>query len=258
MAGAQLDIRSYDRDGVSHSHAHHQAVLPLRGDMEMEIEGQGGVVSLGQVALVAEGWCHSSAAEGENAFLILDRPSDVGGEEEERFWELGVKRPFVTTDSAFATLCLAVADEVSQLGGAVAEGGPAGRFLLQALQRRVLQGRPWSRLQAGERARRIIEVRCCDPALDMAELADAVGLSASALHRRFKAQYGLSPMRYLAEQRMERAARLLATGDLPLAELGLSVGYGDQSAFTRAFRRHHGVPPARYRIASRQKRHRGR
>ena len=242
MVAAQLDIRSYDRDGVSHSHAHHQAVLPLKGDMEMEIEGQGGIVSFGQVALVAEGWRHSSAADGENAFLILDRSSAVGGEEEERFWELGVKSPFVVTDSSFTTLCLAVAEEVSQRRGAVAGGGSAGDFLLQA----------------GERARRIIEMRCCDPNLDMANLADLVGLSASALHRRFKGQYGLSPMRYLTEQRMERAARLLASGDMPLAELGLSLGYGDQSAFTRAFRRHHGMPPARYRAVTREKRHKAR
>ena len=258
MLGAQLDIRSYDRDGVNHSHAHHQVVLPLKGDMEMEIEGQGGVVSFGQVALVAEGWRHSSAADGDNAFLILDRSSSVGGEEEERFWELGVKSPFVATDSSFTTLCLAVAEEVSQLREVVADGGPAGDFLLQALQRRVLAERPWSRLQAGERARRIIEMRCCDPHLDMANLADLVGLSASALHRRFKGQYGLSPMRYLTEQRMERAACLLASGDMPLAELGLSVGYGDQSAFTRAFRRHHGMPPARYRAVTRKKRHKAR
>lgn len=242
MVAAQLDIRSYDRDGVSHSHAHHQAVLPLKGDMEMEIEGQGGIVSFGQVALVAEGWRHSSAADGDNAFLILDRSSSVGGEDEERFWELGVKSPFVATDSSFTTLCLAVAEEVSQLREAVADGGPAGDFLLQA----------------GERARRIIEMRCCDPHLDMANLADLVGLSASALHRRFKGQYGLSPMRYLTEQRMEKAARLLASGDMPLAELGLSVGYGDQSAFTRAFRRHHGMPPARYRAVTREKRHKAR
>jgi len=258
MVGAQLDIRSYNRDGVSHSHAHHQAVLPLKGDMEMEIEGQGGVVSFGQVALVAEGWRHSSAADGENAFLILDRPSAVGGEDEERFWELGVKSPFVATDSSFTTLCLAVAEEVSQLGKAGAEGGPAGGFLLQALQRRVLAGRPWSRLQASEQARRIIEMRCCDPHLDMANLAGSVGLSASALHRRFKVQFGQSPMRYLMEQRMARAARLLASGDMPLAELGFSVGYGDQSAFTRAFRRHYGMPPARYRAVTREKRHKAR
>lgn len=258
MAGAQLDIRSYDKDGVSHSHAHHQAVLPLKGDMEMEVEGKGGVVSFGQVALVAEGWRHSSAASGENAFLILDRPSAVGGEEEERFWALGAERPFIATDSSFATLCLAVAEEISQLGDRAVEGGPAGRFLLQALQRRVLATRPWSRLQPVERARHIIEARCCDPHLDMTELAGLVGLSASALHRRFKAEYGASPMRYLAERRMERAARLLSTADRPLAELGLSVGYGDQSAFTRAFRRHHGMPPARYRAVARKKRHKAR
>lgn len=255
MAGALLDIRRYDADGVSHSHSHHQAVLPLRGGMEMEIEGRGGVVSLGQAALVSEGWRHSSVGYGDNAFLILDRPVANLPEDELRLWELGGKRPFVTLDPSFATLCLAVAEELSRFGGNASRDGAASRLLLDALERRLLGEGGTLRLDPSEQARRIIEARCCDPRLDMAEIAGLVGLSVSALHRRFKQRYGVSPMRYLAETRLERAAHLLETGEMALAELGFAVGYGDQSAFTRAFRRHHGLPPARYRAVAREKRH---
>ena len=258
MTGAQLEIKHYDPDGVTHSHDFHQAVLPLKGGLEMEIEGRGGLVSLGQAALVTCGNRHSFAGAGENAFLVLDAPTLIPADEDLRLWELGAKQPFVALDPSFATLSMAIAEEVSHFAIADHSDDPAGRLLLDALERRLLGPRAWSRLDASERARQVMDARCCDPTLDMAEIADLVGLSVSALHRRFKARYGVSPMRYLAERRLEHAAQLLASSDQPLVELGLAVGYGDQSAFTRAFRRHHGLPPARYRALARQKRHKAR
>ncbi len=255
MTGAQLQIKHYDPDGVTHSHDFHQAVLPLKGGLEMEIGGRGGLVSLGQAALVTGGNRHSFAGAGDNAFLILDAQILNAPDEQARLWELGAKQPFVALDSSFATLSMAIAEEVSFFDSSDRDDGPAGRLLLDALERRLLGPRAWSQLDASDRARQVMEARCCDPTLDMAEIADLVGLSVSALHRRFKARYGVSPMRHLTERRLERAAQLLTSSDQPLVELGLAVGYGDQSAFTRAFRRHHGLPPAEYRALARQKRH---
>jgi AraC family transcriptional regulator len=39
----------------------------------------------------------------------------------------------------------------------------------------------------------------------------------------------------------------VATTDDSIARIALDAGFADQSHFTRAFRRHHGVTPARYR-----------
>jgi AraC-like DNA-binding protein len=78
-------------------------------------------------------------------------------------------------------------------------------------------------------------------------LARRVGLSRPALARQFQRVLGLSPMRYLAERRMQLAAALLLGTDAGLAEVATRVGYGSEFAFNRAFKRHHHVPPGVYR-----------
>ena len=51
----------------------------------------------------------------------------------------------------------------------------------------------------------------------------------------------------VVQQRMARAALHLTDTRMPIAEIAHRVGYGDQSAFSRAFRRHWGETPAAYR-----------
>jgi AraC-like DNA-binding protein len=78
-------------------------------------------------------------------------------------------------------------------------------------------------------------------------LARAVGLSRAAFARRFAAVSGRSPLRYLTELRLALAANLLETTDDSLAELALHVGYTSEFAFSRAFKRKHGVAPGTFR-----------
>jgi len=81
-------------------------------------------------------------------------------------------------------------------------------------------------------------------------LARSVGLSRPVLARRFVEQTGLSPMRYLAQKRMQRAAELLRDSDAALAQIGSLVGYNSEFAFNRAFKRHHQVAPGSFRRRS--------
>jgi AraC-like DNA-binding protein len=78
-------------------------------------------------------------------------------------------------------------------------------------------------------------------------LAKAVGLSRAAFARRFRAVLELSPMRYLAQRRLQAAAALLFASDASLAEVAVRVGYDSEFAFSRAFKRHTGLPPGEYR-----------
>lgn len=78
-------------------------------------------------------------------------------------------------------------------------------------------------------------------------LARAVGLSRAAFARRFAAVSGRSPLRYLTELRLALAASLLESTDDSLAELALRVGYTSEFAFSRAFKRQHGVAPGSFR-----------
>lgn len=85
------------------------------------------------------------------------------------------------------------------------------------------------------------------------ELARTAGSSRSVLAERFQHLVGSSPMQYLTQWRMLLAANLLCRSNAPLASIAQDVGYQTDTAFSRAFRREYGQPPAawrRLRIAS--------
>ncbi len=81
------------------------------------------------------------------------------------------------------------------------------------------------------------------------ELARDVALSRSAFAERFTALVGQPPMQYLAQWRMQLAAGHLARGNAKVASIAEEVGYESEAAFSRAFKRLVGVPPAAWRRA---------
>jgi AraC-like DNA-binding protein len=79
------------------------------------------------------------------------------------------------------------------------------------------------------------------------ELARESGTSRSVLAERFQHLVGSSPMQYLMQWRMLLAANLLSRSSAPLARIAEDVGYQTDTAFSRAFRREYGTPPAAWR-----------
>ena len=78
-------------------------------------------------------------------------------------------------------------------------------------------------------------------------LAAEASSSRSALAERFKAFVGVPPMQYLAQWRMQLAAGLLAQGNTNVAAIASEVGYASEAAFSRAFKKLVGLPPAAWR-----------
>lgn len=101
--------------------------------------------------------------------------------------------------------------------------------------------------------RRALSLLAAEPAQrwTVASLAKSVGVSRPVLARRFVESTGVSPLRSLTRLRMVRAAELLEESDAGLAEIASRVGYDSEFAFSRAFRRHHGLPPGAFRRAQR-------
>jgi AraC-like DNA-binding protein len=79
------------------------------------------------------------------------------------------------------------------------------------------------------------------------DLAREAHTSRSVLAERFQSLVGSSPMQYLAQWRMLLAANLLCRSNAPLARIAENVGYSTDTAFSRAFRREFGLPPAAWR-----------
>jgi len=81
----------------------------------------------------------------------------------------------------------------------------------------------------------------------IADLADEVGISRSALVERFTRYLSEPPMTYLTRWRLQLAARALEKTSRGVAEIAADVGYESEAAFNRAFKRELGQPPGRYR-----------
>ena len=85
------------------------------------------------------------------------------------------------------------------------------------------------------------------------DLARACSLSRSAFAARFVARVGKPPGTYLAHVRLDGASDLLRDSSLPVALIAENVGYTSEAAFSRAFKRRYGTPPARWRRDVRSK-----
>ena len=79
------------------------------------------------------------------------------------------------------------------------------------------------------------------------ELAEIAHLSRSAFADRFTQVVGQPPLSYLTEHRMRIAAWKLAHSNASVAQIAAQVGYASETAFSQAFKRHHGEPPSKMR-----------
>lgn len=78
-------------------------------------------------------------------------------------------------------------------------------------------------------------------------LAREVATSRSVLAERFTHFVGQSPIQYLGRWQMALATNYLKRSSLSLARIAEEVGYETDAAFSRAFRREFGLPPAAWR-----------
>lgn len=86
-----------------------------------------------------------------------------------------------------------------------------------------------------------------DRNLSLEAMAAEVAVSPLYLPRSFKAALGESPHQYVIRRRIERAKELLTSGDTPVVDVALAVGFSSQSHLSSWFVRLVGVSPAEYR-----------
>ena len=131
------------------------------------------------------------------------------------------------------------------------------RVLGPTVQREI-----YYRVLRGELGQRLVDLAECDGGnhrivraiewlkqryaapLRIEELAEAVHMSLSALHHRFKAVTAMSPLQYQKHLRLHEARRLMFTDGIECATAGYRVGYESPSQFSREYRRLFGAPPS--------------
>jgi len=96
-----------------------------------------------------------------------------------------------------------------------------------------------------------IHLRYAEP-LRLHDRAREAGVHPVYFSRAFHKHMGCTVRAYVRNLRVDRAADLLASSELSIAEVALEAGFSDQSHLCNVFRRVRGVTPSRYRVLARQ------
>lgn len=90
--------------------------------------------------------------------------------------------------------------------------------------------------------------------ISLDDLAEMSHLNKFYLVHAFTKYYGLSPINYLIEKRIQCSRDLLETTDHNISQIAQVSGFSSQSYFSQSFRKACGMSPGEYRKMSRQKR----
>lgn len=234
----EIDIRSYGATWAADRHAFAQLVLPVSGEVQLEIEGRRDRLNpLKGAVVVADAW-HSQGSLVENRSLIVDVDQSAISHP---IWER-------VTDSPFAEIGPAARKLVEfmhlSLAGSMAQRTLLRGWLPLLLDTLALEPpRPHSRLTA------LLAHAEANPALPWTteSMAQFACMSISRLHALFQDELATSPRAWLAAARVRRACELLRHTSRPIAAIAIDTGFADQASLTRAMRNQLDTTPAAYR-----------
>ena len=97
--------------------------------------------------------------------------------------------------------------------------------------------------------RGVLDAIHADPSSDwtVERLGEIAGLSRTIFAERFREKLGVTPMRYLADWRLQKARALLSEPSLTIGEIARAIGYDSEASFNRAFSQHFGKTPGTVR-----------
>ena len=79
------------------------------------------------------------------------------------------------------------------------------------------------------------------------DIAQAVAVSRTSLHRKMKQMMGTSPMEFLREARIRKAAKMLTTTEKNVSEVAYLCGFSDPKYFSKCFKTTFGQTPTEYK-----------
>ena len=213
--------------------------------------------SSGRVALLPAGWSGVlRGPAGKRVFVSL------GKEILEEAWRrhVATAMPLSGLVAAFDVRDVLIENVCELLVGELAKPKPGSKLVFEGaamaltahllrscsgavqLPARAPRGLPWK-----SRQRLLNALRADIPAVtSVPELAAIVSLSRFHFIRQFKLAFGVTPMRFVENERMSRAKAMILEGKLSVSEIAMALGYSEHSHFTRRFKAKTGVTPSEF------------
>jgi len=227
-----LSIRAYSKTRRGHSHHYSQLVMPLKGVINIELDGFQGKVSPGECVIIHSNVVHHFTAEENARFVVADLNTLPQNLQQS---EVPV---FSISDSLNRYLGF-IEQQLQQQVNQQLEQLMLQTFLL-LLEQQTLIRQLDNRIRAAQFY--LTEHLADDLSID--HLAKIACLSPTQFKKLFRQQMSMTVMQYLRQQRMERARALLVNTDCPVQLVAEQVGYLDASAFSRRFSEYFGLKPS--------------
>ena len=234
----------------------------LRGETAVELDGVPQRVAPGEVLTFEPGVAHAYSAPasgpwewlwvhfgGEAAASMVAALRQYGSPAARLGWHTHIHERFVEVLLAEEASDGAAARPTAPLHAGASLYSLLALMLDQLELNRRLAREPGEAGSLDARAiQRYIHEHLAEP-MRLEDLAEQAHLSPTHFARLFKSIFGTSPMRYVIERRIDRAADLLTTTRMKMAHIARTVGYEDPYYFSRLFRRVTGEAPSAYRRA---------
>lgn len=259
-----------------HWHDELEAVVVAQGEVQVSAAGEVFTVSAGEGFFIGTRvlhniWDHSG--QGFRLRSVVFHPRLVGGSADSLFWQeyllplLSPQAPaYVRLDGAVPWKQEALASIESAWSSAERE--PPGfafqiRAALSELVFQLVSHLPVEPRLPSEKAlrdeeriknmMRFIQAHYTQE-LTIAHIAASISVSESECLRCFHATIGTTPIQYLRQLRVQKAAELLTESDLKIGDIGERCGFREMSYFTKTFRELKGCTPSAYRERKRTRR----
>lgn len=256
-----------------HWHDLLEAIVVERGTAVVSVEGETRLVKQGDGCFINAGALHS-VWEGDERPCILRSlvfmPKLVGGSMDSIFWQEYVDPLIANACARFVCFGQETPWELEAIraieGAWLASVGDAPGYEFQVrsdLSRLVFllcrhcppeqKGLSDKAMRDSERIKVMLQFiqESYGEELTTEKIARSAAISDSECLRCFRAMVGTTPIQYVKQLRVQKAAELLASTDRKIADIGALCGFQEMSYFARTFRTLKGRTPSAYRAEKR-------
>ena len=252
-----------------HWHEEVEIFVIEKGTARVSVNGTDYLVKQGEGFFINTGILHGVWQEGtEQCRLhsIVFHPRFVGGGMDSILWQkylepllTDASRPcaLFSNASAWEAAASQAIESAWQLCVLEEEGFEFQvRELLSRIVLLLFQNRPLSAKRPSERALRDSERTKAmlqfirehyGEELTLTQIAESANISASECLRCFRSVIGRSPIQYVRQVRIQKAAELLLGTDQKISDIGAQCGFQGMSYFSKAFRELKGCTPSEFR-----------
>ena len=225
--------------------------LQRRGRMALSQHGRTVTAGVGSIVIADESEPYAIDISDRNECLVLNVPADALGEQpSRRDW----RAVLLNGDDANVALLRRMIEGVWAEAGRNQDIDAGFDSILLAMLR-LACGRSPDPVETAEPGCAPVAFALrylSDPDLSTAAIADGTGMSARGVQKAFLREAGQSPMAFVVDRRLARAAEMLERDDgRSVTEIAFDVGFNDSAAFSRCFRRHYDVAPSRWAARAR-------